>query len=110
MRIFKPKYEQIWTASIEEYSSLPESEKDWGKIDLLSDSKIAVQYRELKKKTKISEELLNSLTDKYNAPGISKEDASEILAYMSQLIEVLKVQYFFLHSLQEIIHIRAVIC
>ncbi len=110
MRIFKPKYEQIWTAAIEEYSVLPESEKDWSKIDLLSDSKITSQYRELKKKTKVSENLLDSLTEKYNAKGNSAEDSTEILTYMSQLIEVLKVQYFFLHSLQEIIHIRAVIC
>jgi len=109
MRVFKPKYEYIWSVAIDDYTSLPESEKDWDKIDQLSDNKVMTKYRELKKKVKISEGILDQLTDRYNAAVPGDEEAAELLNYMGQVIDVLKIQYFFVHTLQEIIQIRSVI-
>lgn len=110
MRLFKPKYEYIWTVAIDEFSVIPELEKDWNKIDALSDNKITTQYRKLKKQAQGLEQVLDTLTDRYNASPRGSEDSAELLCYMGQIIDVLKMQYFFIHALQEIINIRKAIC
>ena len=109
MRLFKPKFEYIWAVAIEQHSASLSSEKDWNKIDQLSDTAIIKKYRVLKKKTVISEGFLEDLTARHNAASASGEDTGDILSYMGLIIDVLKMQYFFLHSIQEIIQIRDVI-
>lgn len=106
MRLFKPKYENIWDASVSEYGSNPTTEKDWTKIDLLGDKKIATKYKEIKKRASTLEEMLDKLTDKYEENKKSRADTDEILEFMDSVIELLKIEYFFIHSLQEIIAIR----
>jgi len=109
MRLFKPRYEYIWDSAIEEYSNRTGTEKDWNKIDLVSSSKLTRKHREVKKRIHSLEEMLHKLTEKYEENQAKKVGTSEILAYMTQVIDRLKVEYFFLHSLQEIILIRDLI-
>lgn len=109
MRIFKSKYEYIWESALSEHGNCSTTEKDWTKIDILSDTKIAEEYKKTKKRAKMLEEILDKLTNKYEISKNSKEDASDILEYMGTIIDLLKIEYFFIHSFQEIISIRKVI-